>query len=390
MTSLSTKKPTRKNEKGVALVMAMMIVALIAIIATEISWRFELSMSRSGNRWAGMQARSYLEGAEQLAIVALREDAKNSETSEVDHLGEIWAQEAQPFPTDHGWVKGEIKDASGRFNVNTMSSVATNCPNGAAKPDTGVCSTAPCDQFTEQQFVFIRLLQTFDLGDEEEPVFLTTAQAEEITEAVVDWLDADSEIRGFGGAESDYYEALDPPITIANQEMISVSELQVIKGMQPKLYQQLMPHIVALPAGDVGLVNVHTATANVLRAIKAQDPQTPGSCDSLPHEEDVVGEMMEFVRNGEFKELKLMKGDGGLPSAWADPNFDNIFGKLMDILQSQYFLFYGEAAIGEDYIRRGSSLIKRDESGGGNSSGGQNPNQGQIKIEVVRRTDANF
>lgn len=379
-----------QREKGVALVMAMMIVALIAIVATEISWRFELSMSRSGNRWAGVQARAYLEGAEQLAMVALREDAEDTDGQKSDHLGEVWAQEAQPFPTDHGWVSGEIKDAHGRFNLNTMMSSSANCRNGTVKPQNGICPSSSCDQFTETQYVFVRLLQTFNLGDEEEPVFLSTAQAEGITEAVVDWLDADSEILGFEGAESQYYESLDPPITIANQEMISVSELQVIKGMQPKLYQLLLPHVVALPAGDVGIVNVNTATANVLRSIKGRDKNNPGACDLLPHNEEDVQEMMEFVRNGEFRDLQGLKDDPGIPTAWNDPNTqDNILGKLMDVVQSQYFLFYGTAAIGDDYIRRGSSLIKRDSSGGSNS-GGQNSNQGQIKIEVVRRTDANF
>ncbi len=373
----------RDREQGVALVLALMIVALIAIVATEISWRFELSMSRSGNRWAGVQARAYLEGAEQLAMVALRADAEGDETKKSDHLGEDWARQAEPFPTDHGWVEGRLVDAHGLFNLNTMRPPSGDCGDGSSYPrDTRNCH--PCADYSEQQYIFMRLLQVFNLGDEEEEINLQPDQAKEITDAVIDWLDDDSNIRGFGGAESDYYESLESPVTIANGEMISVSELQVIKGMPSDLYRQLLPHVVALPSREVSIINVSTASAELLRSVKAKTDNGK-RCELFAYDEEKGAEFRSFTENGEFRTRKdLEKNVGELPAEWSEANGGkDLIGenKLMDVFQSKYFLFYSTAAIGDDYIRRGASLIKREES--------KDP-KGGLTIEVVRRTDANF
>ncbi len=375
----------RDRERGVALVLALMIVALIAVVATEISWRFELSMSRSGNRWAGVQARAYLEGAEQLAMVALRADAEGEETKKSDHSGEDWAQQTEPFPTDHGWVKGRIVDAHGLFNLNTMRPPSGDCGDGSSFKPPESRSCHPCADYSEQQYIFIRLLQVINLGDEEEPVYLQVDQAKEIADAVIDWLDSDSNIRGFGGAESDYYESLDSPVTIANDEMVSVSELQVIKGMQPDLYRELLLHVIALPVTEVSIINVSTATAEVLRSVKAKKDNGK-DCELHPYDEEKGGELKSFTENGEFRQVAdvLADGAGDRPSEWDKGNGGEDLigeGKLMHVFQSTYFLFYSSAAIGDDYIRHGASLIKREES--------KDP-KGGLTIEVVRRTDANF
>lgn len=377
----------RDREQGVALVLALMIVALISVVATEISWRFELSMSRSGNRWAGVQARAYLEGAEQLAMVALRVDQENDDTKEVDHLGEDWAQQAEPFPTDHGWVEGRLVDAHGRFNLNTMVPPGGDCPDGSSfigRPENRTCQ--PCNEYSEQQYIFIRLLQVFNLGDDEEEIYLQPDQAQEITDAVIDWLDEDSFVRGFGGAESDYYESLESPVTIANDEMVSVSELQVIRGMQPNLYRQLLPHIVALPRIDISIINVSTATAEILRSVRAKKTPDGIQCELEPYDEEVGAQLKSFAENGEFKVVKDILDDSveATPVQWEGlADNSELFGdkKLMNVLKSTYFLFYSTAAIGDDYIRRGASLIKREDS---------KDSKGGFTIEVVRRTDANF
>jgi len=373
-------------------VLAMMIVALVSVVAVEISWRFELSISRSANRWNGIQAKAYLEGAEHLAMVVLKEDLENDETSKADHLGESWAQQTEPFPTDHGWVSGKIEDAHGRLNINMLQPKPGACRNGDQPRDSGQCPLAqsPCDNYTSAQQLFVGLLQTLNLArDEEEPVFLTVDQAEVITEAVLDWLDEDSEITGFGGAESDYYEQLEPPVSIANGQMVSVSELQVIKGMTPELYRLLLTNVIALPGDVVNRVNINTAKPNLLRTIKSMD-----NCDLVPHGEEVGESLSSFVRGGEFTDWQEMKDDPGLPTEWSDASQEiKIRQELFTFGPSEYFLLFGETGIGDDHVRRGQSLIRRTENNGGNQD--QNDVQNQesnqsITIEVVRRSDANF
>lgn len=368
----------RKNQSGVALILAIMIVALIAVVATEMSWRFELSVSRAGNRWAGSQARAYLEGAEQGFMAYLRADLEDDDNKTADYLGEPWSDQ-QEFVTDHGWVRGSLEDAQGRFNLNLMKPQDNpECPDELPRKN-GNCRFDDCGRFTESHLVFIRLLQVFNLGDEEddEPIYLQQEQAEEITESVIDWLDSNSTIRG-NGAESDYYESLEPSVTIANKEMMSVSELQVIKGMPPQLYRQLLPHVIALPKGEATIINVNTASTELLRAMKVKSV----SCELYPYDEEVGKELKAFVEEGQFHEPKDLKG-ADRPSQWADTNgYTDIFGsgKLMDVIESKYFILYASTAIGEEHIRRSKSLIYRVPANGTN---------GMI-LKVIRRTDANF
>lgn len=395
-----------QKESGVALVMAMMIVALVAVVAVEISWRFELSISRSGNRWHGMQAKAYLEGAEHLAMMILMEDTETRENSSSDHLGEPWAQETEPFPTDHGWVAGKIEDAHGRFNLNAMVPDPDKCPDGKDRTRSGFCSPAEteCGKYTVAQRLFVRLLQTIDLADtqagetvnneegegrattadsaDEEPVFLELNEAEAIAEAVIDWLDEDSEISGFGGAESDYYEQLVPPTSIANGPMVSVSELQVLQGMRPEIYNKLIDFVVALPKEELNRINLNTASVNVLQTL------TPvQNCDLRPLNLEDAQAISDFIRENEFEKMDDLVDSPDLPSIWqsgagGDGAALAIDQEMIDIGQSTYFLFFSETAVGEDHIRRGSSLIKRVTDQSSNESGTQ--------IEVVRRTDANF
>ncbi|MFL0803583.1 MAG: type II secretion system minor pseudopilin GspK [Agarilytica sp.] len=381
-------KSLAAKQRGVALIMAMMIVALITVVATELSWRFELSVSRSGNRWAGMDAKAYLDGAEEGAKAILRRDIDDNATKESDHVGEDWAS---PIPYQEGAVALEIalSDAEGRFNLNMLRDKP---PCNQPSPPEGVANCSggdACIRFTEQQHVFIRLLQTFNVSDsEEEIVTLTQEQSEGITEAVIDWLDEDSTITGFGGAESDHYESLEPPQAIANNEMVSVSELQVLNNMPPKLYKQLVPHVIALPYEEVPKINIQTATQNVLRSIKAKDAENPKACDLLPFEEEVGSSFLSFIQsNAEdegFKDIGKLKSSPDLPPEWGENGgYGDILadGGLFAVKQSKYFILNSTVFIGEDYVRRGLSLIKRE-------SGGENEND--VKINVVRRTDANF
>jgi len=93
-------------------------------------------------------------------------------------------------------------------------------------------------------------------------------------DAVIDWLDPNVEATGAEGAEDDYYTGLDVPYRAANAELVSVSELQLIKGFssadedQRLDYERLLPHIAVLPkSAGTTLINVNTATPEVLTAI---------------------------------------------------------------------------------------------------------------------------
>lgn len=359
----------RKNQRGVVLIMALLIVVLVTTVVVQVSWRFNLSMARNENRWHGAQARAYLEGGEQLARAILREDA--NEGSNVDHLGEMWAQPSQPMPTDEGWVGGQLEDAHGRFNLNTLrppaAAIATGSGSGRAGGRQGGSTQQPLsevDQYSAPQRRFIRFLQTIEL--ENGPMDQTAAL--ELVAAIVDWIDEDLNVTqgpfGEAGAEAGFYQSQDPPIYIANTEMSSVSELSLVKGVTPELYKKLEPFVVALPAKDFTM-NINTVRPEVLRAFNLKG-------ELYPLDEASWGALVEA--RAEMTE--------GIPSVDEFVNFLEAQGMIVDPAQfakdglgtaSQYFIFTGETLVGEQ-VRRSKSLLFRN--------GGS--------VEVVRRTDGSF
>jgi general secretion pathway protein K len=128
----------------------------------------------------------------------------------------------------------------------------------------------PPGQYSKEQTQFIRLLLALKL---EEPLGLDQAQA--LTDAISDWVDADSDVHGLSGAESEYYESADPPGRPANRMPAGPSELMMVRGMTPEVYRALAPLVSVWPATGTSSININTAPVEVLRSMgpQASDPQ---------------------------------------------------------------------------------------------------------------------
>ena len=110
------------------------------------------------------------------------------------------------------------------------------------------------ERYSEPQRRFIRLLQTFP----ELP--LDRNQAEMLLAGVVDWIDADENESGSGGAESNFYQGMKEPYRASNSGLFkSIDELRLIRGFNesPMLVTLLQPYITVLPVADAGL-NINT------------------------------------------------------------------------------------------------------------------------------------
>ena len=325
-----------KKQSGVALVPVLLITALVAALAIEFHYDFMLNMSRVGNRWSGAQAHQYLLGAESLAALVLEQDLENE--SDTDDLTEDWAQEVPPFPTDHGFLEARIEDAQSRFNINNLRDKVDLDPSQPVVND--------AQRFTAVQRFFIRLLQTFE-GEEIE---VTEQEAIAITEAIIDWLDEDDEVMGFGGAESLFYNSADPSYQPGNQLMSSVSELRLVKNMTPELYVALEPYLMALP-GNTNL-NVNTAPARLFRAINDVEDLTPLEAVDV---EDIVTdrELQPFDTINGFFENPVVTG--------LMTNPDRLDANLG--VASDFFILHAKASVGEDHIRFLDSVIYRNDEG---------------------------
>lgn len=252
------------RQRGAALIIALLVVAMVVMLATALSSDFLLMFRRVENQLYSEQSYAYLRGAEALSRAALLLDLQKDGQKRNDNLAEDWAQ-PQQYPTDYGWIAGQLEDLQGRFNLNSLGTSQTGGGQQAGQ-QTG--QAAP--PYSAQQYQFIRLLLALPL---EEPLTLDQAQA--LTDAVSDWIDSDDDVSNLGGAESQYYEKADPMGRPANRALVGPSELMFVKGMTPAIYRALAPLVSVWPArAGSGAINVNTAPIEVLRSLGGpQDTQ---------------------------------------------------------------------------------------------------------------------
>ncbi|MDB6061037.1 MAG: hypothetical protein JWM78_1140, partial [Verrucomicrobiaceae bacterium] len=103
---------------------------------------------------------------------------------------------------------------------------------------------------------------------------LSLDQAEALAESVTDWIDANDEVDGLGGAESQYYAQAEPMGRAANRPLASPSELMWVKGMTPEIYRQLAPLLTVWPTNGSPL-NINTASPQVLRSLGGEKDTQP-------------------------------------------------------------------------------------------------------------------
>lgn len=292
----------RKDQRGVAVLTAMLVVALGTMIAVNLMWTASLDQRRTAAALAADQGLLYLQGAEAWAGDILRQDQIDSQT---DHLGEIWAVELAPMPVDGGLISGRIEDVQGRFNLNNLIS-----PQGVEDP------------LARRQFE--RLLESLQL----DPT---------LAGVVIDWLDADTEASFPGGGEDASYSGVDPPYRTPNSIISSSSELMANAGFDRELFRAVSPYVTALPPGTP--LNVNTASVFLLASLS--DDIDLAVADGLAQERGTA----DFTSIDQTFE--------GLVEA-------DVLGRIDGV--SRYFLLSGSIVLGTHQFTM-YSLLERDNSG---------------------------
>lgn len=295
----------KAGQRGVVVITAILVVALVAGIASFIAWQVQLRMRQSENMVNKSQSQALV--AASLEWIGM-ELARDGDETSSDHLGEPWAKAITSLPVDGARLSGSVSDQQGLFNLNNLGRE-------------GKAGEADLETFR-------RLLTLLKLPSE-------------LAAAVADWVDADGETRLPGGAEDSDYLRLDPPYLSANRALDTVDALYRIKGFAPEMIERLRPFVTALPVPTA--INVNTAPAEVLAA--AVDGLT------LEQAREVVSRRNQqyFAELGDFRVLLSSMG-----IALSNPNLD---------VKSRYFQVKGQAAQGRGKAyfealieRRGSAL----------------------------------
>ena len=106
-----------KSQRGAALIVAMLIVALAVIATSNFVFQAHVHWRKLENATNTDQARWLLRAAEQWGATVLLDDALQNS---VDHLGETWAREMPPVVAEGYHMSGRILEQNGLFNLNNL------------------------------------------------------------------------------------------------------------------------------------------------------------------------------------------------------------------------------------------------------------------------------
>ncbi|MGH8202494.1 MAG: type II secretion system minor pseudopilin GspK [Steroidobacteraceae bacterium] len=252
--------PTRRGQRGVALLIAILLVAFGTIIAAAMAYNNAMTARRAAATFEFDQAVLVAQGAEAIAAYGLQQTAKQNYPD--TDTSQPWAtalpsMEVMPGVT----LDASMEDLQGRFNLNELVQTDGETPNTAAIA------------------AFQRLLTMVNL----DPKW---------ADYLVDWIDKNTEPMFPDGAEDSVYMEMDPPYRTPNLPITSTSELLALPGFTRADFDRLAPYIVALPLGTG--INTCDASPQLLDALTgnqqfSSDPQQftkqrqeAGSCFPSP------------------------------------------------------------------------------------------------------------
>ncbi len=253
------------NDRGIALLVTLTIISIVVVSALELNRKVRsaaLSAAAVRDRMTLMQMAS---SAISLAEALLVQDKKNSD---YDSIQEDWADPEKiqevlaDMSFDEGTLTLKISDELGKIQVNSL----VEFPEGR--------------NFNESQralwdrFLALLIFQSESLEDIEPTTIINSA---------IDWLDSgdDEAITGLNGAESDYYQDLDPPYICRNGPFVHIGEFALVRGVTEDLFYGNdetsgisgfitifgMANTIQNRFTYTGKININTAELPVLAAI---------------------------------------------------------------------------------------------------------------------------
>lgn len=208
-----------RRQRGVALLVAVVMVAIATTVAAAINYNKVMSAKRAAATFTLEQALQAGMAAEAAAALLLEDDGSNQRTE----VHQEWAQMLGPFEIEGTgvWVQGQVDDLSARFNLNSLVKW-TGPPNNLFEVD------------LRQVEVFRELLKSLDI----DPRF---------ADFMVDWIDSDIIPQATGGGEDTLYLTQVPPYRPPNTFVTHTSELLALPGFGAENFAKIAPFVTALP-----------------------------------------------------------------------------------------------------------------------------------------------
>lgn len=233
-----------KAQKGVALLMVLVVVTLLTALLTELAFSTMVEMRLVETFRDSTKAYYLAKGGINAGRMLLQED-----NNRYDAYDEPWSQGIDQYPVADGTISIRIQDLDGRLSINAL-----------------VKNNTPQSLMVDRCY---RLFTALGLDAESDPA--------ELTAALIDWLDKDNEPYSMiltdgvnipvEGAEQSYYQSLATPQNVKNGPIHSIDELASVKGFTPNVINKIRPFV---SFHNHPSVNINTASTEVLMSLSPE------------------------------------------------------------------------------------------------------------------------
>lgn len=350
-------KILNKNH-GIALLVTLSVVTVLVVVSLEMNKKMRSAIFSAATTRDRMTLMHMASSGIDVAAAMLVKDKTQSDS---DSVQEDWADSEKvaeilyDVPFEDGSVTVTIRDELGKIQINSL----VQFPDGR--------------NFNEsQKTMWMRFLELLNYQNET----LEDIEPMTIINSVKDWLDSgdDDAITGLSGAESDYYQDLDPPYTCKNGPFAHINELFLVKGIPPTLFEGaggekgLSGYLTVFgmtqsPDNSFtyeGKININTADLPALVAILP-----PGNEDLAQAIYDYRQERVESGYINDLSSPNWYKNVPGMGDTKIDPN--------LITTSSDFFQIESVAALKEMKLKI-TAVIKRD----------QNTKSGKWKCNILR------
>ncbi len=374
------KSNSYQKQKGVALITALIITSVAVSLATLIIYRQQIQIRLSNNISTLEQNYQYAYGMEDFAGTILR--ASWEDQPDFVSLNDDWYSESGlVLPITGGLMTGKLYDLQARINVNSLirpkvekkvNETSNQEDINQTNPEDGIDNNQNTNQSNnnnqqiEKEFIDIasitkeRLKRLIFSVDEQQEM----GPEDNFSVILRDWIDKDQNNGQFlnvsndndigNGAETPFYQSQEPAYFSANTEMISPTELRLLKNMKEKFYSSISNEISTLPTlfnnnATETPINVNTASEKVLGALGF----TP----------DAVTNIIEVRKEEPFASIDAFKDLAVVDSVLiSEDNPEGLVNPLDIDVKSQYFLLEGKVEINNTRLFV-NSILWRNQNG---------------------------
>lgn len=228
----------RDDERGVALLLALLILTLLTALILEFDAEARREYRDAAAFRDNFKARTLIRAAVQAARAVLQQDfIKDKLAGEAyDAPTDLWGMPIKSYAIGDGLLNAQIEDERGKLNLNELAANAGDELQRKAKIKR-----------------FKRLFELLQLNPD-------------LVDALVDWVDQDENAEP-AGAESLYYQSQRPPYRAANTPLLSLGDLRLVKGFTPDIIDRLSHYATVFPTQGGALVNLNTADSLVIQSL---------------------------------------------------------------------------------------------------------------------------